>query len=178
MTIGANDNLREEFAFGGSVLALFGPVVLLFAIFVLAYAGFFLGGAQGSAIARLCLVVCGVATPLLFAHAALRQAMVRVEIEPEALFVHRGFPSLKLRRVEWADVAGVAVLTNASSTLTGASTLVLELSGGGRIAIADLANARGAKDAILTGFAERAVAGVAPVDAATIAGPLSARQAG
>lgn len=165
MTIGANDNLREDFAFGGSALALFGPVFLIFAFFALVWIGFFLSGAQGSALARLCLVGCGVATPVLLAHAALRQATVRVEIEPEALFAHRGFPSLELRRIEWEDISGVAVLRNASSALTGASTLVLTLTGGRRVVISDLADAEAAREAIAAQCAERALAGPGPANA-------------
>ncbi len=150
---GENDNraIADGLGFGASRRALFAPA----AVVALSYAGLFLVlarlGAADSALARLCLVVVGVAVPLMVAHAAMKAVTTRVQVFAHAVLVHPGFPRREPMEIPYAVIRSVGVRRGVGGRATGSGTLVLELGGGGYVTACDLADADDAAEAIECG---------------------------
>ena len=95
-------------------------------------------GRADGALFRLCAIVAAVGVPLLAAHAFLRYETVRVRLYKDRLRYHPGWPKDRVREVPGDLISSVRVKRGLGGRLFGGGTVVIGLSAGGRIAIADL----------------------------------------
>jgi len=137
------DNDNPDVGAGGSFLpsaiAVFLPSILIIGGYAAAFATLWLLGRGDGALARLCLLVLAIGGPFLLAHAVLRRFTVRVDVMPHAVYVHTGFPRSAPDEIPYALIRRLTLARGPVSRLTGSGTLVFEIAGGARIAVADLA---------------------------------------
>jgi hypothetical protein len=90
------DNDNPDVGGGGtfvpSTVAVFLPSAVIVGGYLAAWTGLWIAGRGDGALARLCLLVLSLGGPFLVAHALLRRFTARVEVLPQAVMVHAGFP--------------------------------------------------------------------------------------
>jgi membrane protein YdbS with pleckstrin-like domain len=152
---GENDNAASGGTgpFRASALSLLVPATVFAAFYGLVAAGLFLTGKGEGALARLAIVALSAGLPFLIAYAVLRRATARVDVMPHALLLQPGFPSVRQHAVPYRSIRSVSVRTGIGGRLSGSATLVVELAGGSRRAVADLADAEAARGAVLARIA-------------------------
>lgn len=151
MRAGINDNIPvgDGRVFRASAEALFVPVAAVLAAYVVACLALVLAGHGEGVLIRFLLVSAGVATPFLLAQAVLRHVTIRVQPTRHALNIHTGFPSARTEALAWNEIREVTVRRPPLGFPADAGTLRITLAGGRRVAVADLAGADAAKEAIL-----------------------------
>ncbi|HOV03344.1 MAG TPA: PH domain-containing protein [Hyphomicrobiales bacterium] len=128
--------------------ALFIPPAAVAAVYLAAYGVLELGGAGEGDLARLCLVVALVATPVLVAIAFLRFETVRLEADAHTIAFHSGRPGGRIERRSYDDIVGLEVRRGLMTGRFGMATVVLELKSGRRVALAGLGHPEAAIAAI------------------------------
>jgi len=149
--LGANDNagLGGAGPYRASTRALLIPTLVVALLYGLPLAGLVASGAGDGAVARLCIVALSVMLPFLIAHAVLRRVTARVDAMPHALVLRPGFPSMREHVVPYPAIRSVSVRRGLGGRLARSATLSVELAGGARRTVADLADATAARDAIM-----------------------------
>lgn len=151
MQAGVNDNVPvgDGRVFRASAAALFVPVAVVLAVYGSLYLLIALAGHGDGALARLCLVAGGLATPFLLAQAVLRLVTIRVQPTGNALYLHRGFPSRDTLAIAWNDIRAISVKRPPLGFPQAAGTLCIDLTDGRSIAVADLEDAAVARDVLM-----------------------------
>lgn len=98
-----------------------------------------------SALFRLGAIVLGVGVPLLTVHAFLRYSTVRLQLMDRHLRYHRGWPEDASVEVPYELISTLRVKTGIVGSIFGGGTIVIQLTTGTRIAVADIHNPHGAK---------------------------------
>lgn len=152
---GENDNAAASGTgpFRASVRSLFVPAAVFALLYGLPLAGLLIAGKGDGALARLAIVTLSAGLPFLIAYAVLRRVTARVDVMPHALLLHPGFPSVRQNAVPYRSIRSVSVRKGLGGRLSGSATLVVELAGGARRAVADLADAEAARAAVLARIA-------------------------
>ena len=91
-----------------------------------------------SALFRMFALVLGIGVPLLGAHAFLRYETVRLQFLKDRLRVHPGWPKDAPIEIPYDLVSSLKVKRGLSGRLFGGGTIIIELTTGSKIAIADL----------------------------------------
>ncbi len=127
---------------------LFIPTVVIAVMYSLAWVALALLGRMDTAVARMFVVVMAVGVPLLAVHAFLRFQTIRLQISDAHILCHPGWP--KDMPIELAPelITQVVVKRGLSGRLFGGGTVVLHLSTGSNVVIADLGDPDKAKMAI------------------------------
>lgn len=137
------DNDNPDVGAGGSFLpsgrAIFLPAFLIVGGYAAVFLALWLLGRGEGGLARLCLLVLAVGGPFLVAHAVLRRFTIRVDVMPHAVYVHSGFPRSTPDEIPYALIRRLTLARGPIGRLTDSATLVFEIAGGTRIAVADLA---------------------------------------
>lgn len=102
-------------------------------------------GRGDGALARIFVLVMAVGVPLLAAHAFLRYQTIRVHVLTNAVRYHPGWPRDLPVDMPMALVAATEVRRGLAGRLFGGGTLVMQLTTGERVAVADLADPDGAR---------------------------------
>ena len=136
------DNDNPDVGAGGSFLpsgrAIFLPTILIVCGYATIFLALWLLGRGEGALARLCLLVLAVGGPFLVAHGMLRRFTIRIDVMPHAVYVHSGFPRSAPAEIPYALIRRMTLTRGPIGRLTGSGTLVFEIAGGTRIAVADL----------------------------------------
>ncbi len=111
-------------------------------------------GRLGGALARLFLIVLTVGVPILAAHAFLRYQTIRLQVVPHGIRYHPGWPKDLPVELPFELIERVRAKHGLIGYLAGTGTLVIDLTTGGRIAIADLARPGPARSDIRKAMAE------------------------
>jgi len=164
---GANDNAETagDGPFTASARGLALPVLMVGWLYGLPLAGLLIAGQGDGALARLCILALCLSLPFLIAYAVLRRATARVDVMPHTLLLHPGFPRTGQFVVPYSVIRGIRVRRGIGGRLSGTSTLVIDLAGGAPLEIADLADAEGARAAILARLEQRKPAPMAEIPA-------------
>lgn len=127
---------------------IFAPTVIIFVGYALLW--FFLSstGKSDTNLARLFIVVMSVFVPLLAAHAFLRFQTIRLQINPNALACHTGWPMDLPVEVPLAMIENVTIKRGLAGRLFGGGTIILQLPANNTFVITDLAEPDDAKAAI------------------------------
>ncbi|MEZ5839867.1 MAG: PH domain-containing protein [Hyphomicrobiales bacterium] len=128
--------------------ALFVPPAAVAVVYLAAYGVLELTGAGQGELARLCLVVALVATPILVAIAFLRFETVRLEADAHTVAFHSGRPGGNIERRSYDDIAAIRVRRGLTTGRFGMATVVLEMKNGRRVALAGLGRPEAAVAAI------------------------------
>jgi len=127
---------------------LFLPTLVIAVLYSALWMFFASSGKADSGLARLFIVVMAIGVPLLAVHAFLRYQTIRVQVNEDQALCHPGWPKEFPIGVPGNVIQKVRVRRGLAGRLFGGGTLILQLSTGGRIVIADLAKPRDAKLAI------------------------------
>ncbi len=127
---------------------LFLPTLVITALYAAAWLYLAQTGRSGGGLAKLVLLVIAVGVPLLTAHAFLRHQTIRVQARGDALRYHPGWPRDLPVDLPYALIERIWVKRGIAGRLFGGGTLVIELTTGARVAIADLSD----PDAALAGI--------------------------
>ena len=162
------DNDNPDVGAGGSFLPSARAIFLPTIVIVVGYAGALLSlwllGRGESNLARLCLLVLAFGGPFLAAQAVLRCFTIRVDVMPHAVYVHTGFPRKAPVEIPYALIRRLTLDRGPVGRLTGSGTLVVEVVGGARIEVVDIARPGEALRAIGR-LVEEAARSRAPMDA-------------
>lgn len=107
-------------------------------------------GMTTSALFRLGAIVLGVGVPLLTVHAFLRFSTVRLQFMDRTLRYHRGWPDDSSVEVPYELISTLRVKRGVAGSLFGGGTIVIQLTTGTQIAVADIHDPRGAKEEYLS----------------------------
>jgi len=105
-------------------------------------------GRDEYALVRLVFIVMSIGVPILAAHAFLRFQTVRVQVLPNAVRYHPGWPRDVPIDMPLDLIDRVRIKRGISGHVFGGGTLVMDLTTGQKAAVADLCNPKGARDAI------------------------------
>jgi hypothetical protein len=111
-------------------------------------------GREDSSLARLYVIVLALGVPLLAAHAFLRFQTVRLQVLSRGVRYHPGWPNDLPVDLPYDLVERVRIKRGLIGWIVGAGTLVLDLTTGERVAIADLDRPAKAKKEILEAMGE------------------------
>ncbi|MEC9343092.1 MAG: PH domain-containing protein [Pseudomonadota bacterium] len=100
------------------------------------------------ALTRLVVIVMAVGVPLLAVHAFLRYQTIRVQVLPDTVRYHSGWPRDLPIDMPLELIDRVRVKRGLSGMLFGGGTLIMDLATGEKAAIADLNDPGGARAAI------------------------------
>ena len=128
--------------------SVFAPAVVVAVLYGGAWLIYAAQGRGGEDFARLLLLICAVGTPLLLAHALMRYRAARIELQPAAITVSRGWPHGRGRVIPVGDVAAVRVRRSVFGRLFGTGSLELRLRDGEDIAVGDLGHPERIADAL------------------------------
>jgi membrane protein YdbS with pleckstrin-like domain len=134
--------------FAPSAIALLLPAALIVIGYGFGLAMLVASGLGDGSVARLCMIVLGLAAPFLVAHAVLRRVTTRLDIFSHAVHLQPGFPRNSRYVVPYGLIRSVRVRRGFGGWLTRTGTVSLELSNGMRLEACDLANPGRARDAI------------------------------
>ncbi len=95
-------------------------------------------GMEGSALSRLIVIVIAIGVPVLAAHAFLRYQTIRVQILPDGLRYHPGWPKDLPVDLPYDLIEDAKIKYGLLGWLFKTGTLVLVLTTGNTVAIADL----------------------------------------
>lgn len=129
-------------------LPIFAPTVAILLLYASAWIALGFVGKTDSGIARLCLLVMTVAVPLLALHAFLRLQTIRLQVVGDNVRYHPGWPKDLPVDMPLMLIERVAVKRGIAGQVLRAGTLVLQLTTGQKIAVADLGDPDSAADAI------------------------------
>jgi len=117
---------------------IFVPTIVVLIGYGLALWYLWFTGRSEMALFRLFAIVMAVGVPLLAAHAFLRYETVRVQLMPETLRYHPGWPKDMAIEIPRELITGLYVKRGLSGWLFGGGTLIVKTSTRNRVAIADL----------------------------------------
>lgn len=127
---------------------IFAPTLAIAALYAGLWAWLYANGLAGGAIARLVLLVIAIGVPLLAAHAFLRFETIRVQVLNSGVRYHPGWPKDIPVDMPFELIERIAVKRGISGKMLGGGTLVMYLTTGERVAIADLADPAAAQQDI------------------------------
>ena len=128
---------------------LFLPTLIIAVLYFCAWLVLILLGMGGSGLARMFVVVMAVGVPILGALAFLRHQTIRVQINDDNIVCHQGWPKDMPMEIPLEFIKKVSVKRGLFGRLFNRGTLMVELTTGNRIAVADLASPYKAKKAIV-----------------------------
>ncbi|MFK7901309.1 MAG: PH domain-containing protein [Nitratireductor sp.] len=124
---------------------IFIPTLVIFLAYGLGLIVLFSMGMTSSALFRLGAIVLGVGVPLIAVHAFLRFSTVRLQFLETHLRYHSGWPSDASVDVPYELISSLDVRRGLAGRLFGGGTIVIKLTTGNRIAIADVFDPLGAQ---------------------------------
>ena len=127
---------------------IFAPTLAIGALYAGLWAWLYANGLGGGSIARLVLLVIAVGVPLLAAHAFLRFETIRVQVLDGGVRYHPGWPKDMPVDMPFELIERIEVKRGLSGRMLGGGTLVMQLTTGERVAIADLAHPAAAQQDI------------------------------
>ena len=127
---------------------LFLPTIAIAVIYSAAWFYLVNTGKGDYALVRLLVIVMAVGVPLLAAHAFLRYQTIRVQVLPDAVRYHPGWPRDLPIDMPLDLIDRVRVKRGLSGLLFGGGTLVMDLTTGEKAAVADLYDPQGARRTI------------------------------
>lgn len=107
-------------------------------------------GMTSSALFRLGAIVLGVGVPLLTVHAFLRFSTVRLQFMDRTLRYHKGWPEDASVEVPYELISTMRIKRGLAGRVFGGGTIVIKLTTGTQIAIADIHDTSGAKSEYLS----------------------------
>jgi Bacterial PH domain len=122
----------------GARWQLFLPAVAVGVVYLGAWAYLYSTGMRHTAIARLLLIVLTVGVPLITAHAFLRRQTIRIQVLSKGIRYHPGWPRDLPVDLPYDLIERIKVKKSLVSWLFNTGTLVIDLTTGERVAIADL----------------------------------------
>lgn len=134
---------------------LFLPTLAIAILYFAAWLVMLAAGRSDGALARIFVIVMAVGVPLLSAHAFLRFQTIRVHVLTNAVRYHPGWPKDLPVDMPLDLIAETEVRRGLAGRLFGGGTLVMVLTTGERVAVADLADPDGAKAEIDTMLDQR-----------------------
>ncbi|MCG6859531.1 MAG: hypothetical protein LJE67_15845 [Salaquimonas sp.] len=134
---------------------LFLPTIAIAVIYSAAWIYLVNAGKGDYALVRLLVIVMAVGVPMLAVHAFLRYQTIRVQVLPDAVRYHPGWPRDLPIDMPLDLIDQVRVKHGLSGLLFGGGTLVMDLTTGEKAAVADLSNPDRAREAIEQRMAER-----------------------
>lgn len=146
---------RDEAADSGIPLfaahwQIFIPTLAIGVLYSLAWLILALLGKSDTGLARLFIVVMAIGVPLLAAHAFLRYQTIRLQIDNGRVLCHPGWPTELPIDIPLAMIEDIKIRRGLSGRLFGGGTIIMHITAGKTVAIADLADPDSAKNAIQT----------------------------
>ena len=129
-------------------LQIYAPTVVILALYFAAWVTMGFYGKSDGGIARLCLFVMSVGVPILALHAFLRHQTIRVQVIESNVRYHPGWPADQPTDMPLDLIERVRVRRGIAGRILHAGTLVLDLTTGQKVAVADLRDPDRAADAI------------------------------
>lgn len=117
---------------------VFIPTVAIAVLYSVAWLYLYHEGEQNGSLARLLLIVLAVGVPLVAAHAFLRHQTIRIQVMSKGIRYHPGWPRDLPVDLPFDLVERIRVKRSLVSWLVDSGTLVIDLTTGERVAIADL----------------------------------------
>ena len=127
---------------------LFIPTVVIAVLYSFCWLMLAVIGKMDSALARMFVIVMAVGVPLLAAHAFLRYQTIRLQVSDSHVFCHPGWPKDLPIDLPVKLIREVVIKRGLSGRLFGGGTILMNLSTGSRVVIADLGNPEAAKEEI------------------------------
>lgn len=139
------DSLPLELAEAGSHVhkpdwRIFLPTAVILTLYGAGAAMMWRAGWDGSELFRLFVIVLALGVPLIAAHAFLRYETARVQVLPDRIRYHPGWPKDVPLDIPRELILRLAVKRGFAGLVFGGGTLVIETTAGTRVAIADLAD--------------------------------------
>lgn len=128
---------------------IFIPTTVIAILYFCAWLFLVLVGKADTGLARLFIIVMSVGVPLLAAHAFLRYQTIRLQVDEGHLLCHPGWPKELPVDVPFAVIEKVKVRYGLTGKLFDCGTVIIRLTTGGEVAIADLSRPHNAKRAIV-----------------------------
>ena len=122
----------------GARWQIFIPTLAILTLYSFAWLYLYANEQQGTSLARLLLIVLTIGVPLLAAHAFLRYQTIRVQVMSRGIRYHPGWPKDLPVDLPYDLIDRLRVKKSLVSALTRSGTLVIELTTGEKVAIADL----------------------------------------
>lgn len=129
---------------------IFLPTIVIFISYTSGLYALYMMDMTSSALFRLGAIVLGVGVPLLTVHAFLRYSTVRLQLMDRQLRYHKGWPEDASVEVPYELISSLRVKRGLAGRLFGGGTIVIQLTTGTKIAIADIFDPSGAKAEYLT----------------------------
>jgi hypothetical protein len=124
---------------------LFLPTAAIAILYAAVWLYLYASGRADFALARLVVIVMAIGVPLLAAHAFLRYETIRLQVLPKAVRYHPGWPRDLPTDMPFELIEQVRVKHGLSGLIFGGGTLIMDLTTGDRVAVADLSDPEGAK---------------------------------
>lgn len=129
---------------------VFVPTIVILLSYSTGLVVLYLMGMTASSSFRLGAIVLGVGVPLLTVHAFLRYNTVRLQLMDSFLRYHRGWPEDASVEVPYELISSFRAKRGLAGRLFGGGTVVIELTTGTQISIADIYDPLGAKKEFLS----------------------------
>ena len=127
---------------------LFMPTVVIAVLYSICWAILVSIGMIDAALARMVVIVMAIGVPLLAAHAFLRYQTIRLQVSDSHVYCHPGWPKDLPIDLPVHIIREVRVKRGLSGRLFGGGTIVMDLTTGTKIVIADLGEPDAAKNEI------------------------------
>ena len=122
----------------GARWQLFLPAVAVAAIYMGGWGYLYSSGMRHTGLARLLLIILTVGVPLITVHAFLRRQTIRVQVLSKGIRYHPGWPKDLAVDLPYDLIEKIRVKKSLISWLFNSGTLVIDLTTGEKVAIADL----------------------------------------
>ncbi|MBL1404678.1 MAG: hypothetical protein COC17_00485 [Hyphomicrobiales bacterium] len=129
---------------------IFLPTIVIFISYTSGLYALYMMDMSSSALFRLGAIVLGVGVPLLTAHAFLRYSTVRLQLMDRQLRYHKGWPEDASVEVPYELISSLRVKKGIAGRLFGGGTIIIQLTTGTKIAIADIFDPSSAKEEYLS----------------------------
>lgn len=117
---------------------LFAPSIAIFVLYSLGLIALVWNDMSSGSLFRLCAIVLGIGVPLLGVQAFLRHQTVRLQFFADNLRYHPGWPEDSPAEIPYALIENLKVKRGLSGRVFGGGTIVIKLTTGSKIAVADL----------------------------------------
>lgn len=117
---------------------IFVPTLAIAIMYLSSWTYLSVQGMEKSALSRLIVIVASIGVPLLAAHAFLRYQTIRVQVLPDGLRYHPGWPKDLPVDLPYDLIEDIRIKYGLLGWLFRTGTLVIDMTTGSKVAIADL----------------------------------------
>ncbi len=118
---------------------LFAPALIVAFCYGLIWAVLVFLGRGDGAVARICILVFSIGTPLLLVYGFLRYNSVWIVVAEDLLRFSRGWPRIGDEQIKLHDIASIRLLQSFIGRAFGVGEILVELHNGQRFRISDIA---------------------------------------